>query len=284
MHVEDPVRTGHDLDGADRPLPLLEDPRRQTGGVRKRSSGTQYSMRMRSGIGSILSRRSPTAAARRSGPLVIPPGARLIPGWSWSPEKRLRRRAITRGCPVCDVSPTAWWSEGAGVQPDPGASRTHRVSVALRTVRNHLPTADDRACSIGSRQDVRSGHGSIEGLVDEAVGELVVLAGGRRCKSRAGSCARGARHRGRDPAARGSSRGTRRASASPGAPSRTRPRARRRPPRPRAPDLRRGPRTPRHCWSPRRSSARASPEPCRPRPRGRTHRPPDPGSRASLRP
>ena len=39
MHVEDPVRARHDLDGAERPLPLLEDPRRQTGGVRKRSSG-----------------------------------------------------------------------------------------------------------------------------------------------------------------------------------------------------------------------------------------------------
>ena len=39
VHVEDPVRARHDLDGADRLLPLLEDPRRQTGGVRKRSSG-----------------------------------------------------------------------------------------------------------------------------------------------------------------------------------------------------------------------------------------------------
>jgi len=39
VHVEDPVRARHDLDGADRPLPFLEDPRRQTGGVRKRSSG-----------------------------------------------------------------------------------------------------------------------------------------------------------------------------------------------------------------------------------------------------
>ena len=39
VHVEDPVRARHDLDGTDRLLPLLEDPRRQTGGVRKRSSG-----------------------------------------------------------------------------------------------------------------------------------------------------------------------------------------------------------------------------------------------------
>jgi len=34
VHVEDPVDAGDDLDGADRVLPLLEDPRRQTGGVR----------------------------------------------------------------------------------------------------------------------------------------------------------------------------------------------------------------------------------------------------------
>jgi len=34
VDVEDPVRASHDLDGADRLLPLLEDPRRQTGGVR----------------------------------------------------------------------------------------------------------------------------------------------------------------------------------------------------------------------------------------------------------
>jgi hypothetical protein len=39
VYVEDPVRPRHDLDGTDRLLPLLEDPRRQTGGVRKRSSG-----------------------------------------------------------------------------------------------------------------------------------------------------------------------------------------------------------------------------------------------------
>jgi hypothetical protein len=39
VHVEDPVRPGHDLDGADLVLPLLEQPRRQTGGVRERSSG-----------------------------------------------------------------------------------------------------------------------------------------------------------------------------------------------------------------------------------------------------
>ena len=39
MNVEDPVRPGHDLDDADLVLPLLEEPRRQTGGVRKRSSG-----------------------------------------------------------------------------------------------------------------------------------------------------------------------------------------------------------------------------------------------------
>ncbi len=39
VDVEDPVRAGHDLDGGDRVLPLLEDPRRQTGGVRERASG-----------------------------------------------------------------------------------------------------------------------------------------------------------------------------------------------------------------------------------------------------
>ena len=39
VHVEDPVIARDDLDGADRVLPLLEDPRRQTGGVRERSSG-----------------------------------------------------------------------------------------------------------------------------------------------------------------------------------------------------------------------------------------------------
>jgi hypothetical protein len=40
MHVEDPVRSRHDLDRADLiRFPLLEQLRRQTGGVRKRSSG-----------------------------------------------------------------------------------------------------------------------------------------------------------------------------------------------------------------------------------------------------
>jgi hypothetical protein len=34
VHVEDPVRPGHHLDGTDSLLPLLEDARRQTGGVR----------------------------------------------------------------------------------------------------------------------------------------------------------------------------------------------------------------------------------------------------------
>ena len=37
---------GHDLDDADLLFPLLEQPRRQTGGVRERPQGTQYSMRM----------------------------------------------------------------------------------------------------------------------------------------------------------------------------------------------------------------------------------------------
>ena len=39
MHVEDPVRTGHDLERGERSLPLLENARRQTGGVRERPSG-----------------------------------------------------------------------------------------------------------------------------------------------------------------------------------------------------------------------------------------------------
>ena len=39
VHVEDPVRSGHDLDDADLLFPLLEQPRRQTGGVRERPSG-----------------------------------------------------------------------------------------------------------------------------------------------------------------------------------------------------------------------------------------------------
>ena len=39
VNVEDPVRARHDLDGADGVLPFLEDPRRQTGGVRERPSG-----------------------------------------------------------------------------------------------------------------------------------------------------------------------------------------------------------------------------------------------------
>jgi hypothetical protein len=39
VDVEDPVRTRHDLHGADCVFPLLEDPRRQTGGVRERPSG-----------------------------------------------------------------------------------------------------------------------------------------------------------------------------------------------------------------------------------------------------
>ncbi len=39
MDVEDPVRACHDLDRAYGVLPLLEDPRRQTGGVRLCPSG-----------------------------------------------------------------------------------------------------------------------------------------------------------------------------------------------------------------------------------------------------
>ena len=39
MYVEDPVRPGHDLDDAELGFPLLEQPRRQTGGVRERPSG-----------------------------------------------------------------------------------------------------------------------------------------------------------------------------------------------------------------------------------------------------
>jgi CARDB len=39
VHVEDPVRPGHDFDDADRILALFEQPRRQTGGVGSRPSG-----------------------------------------------------------------------------------------------------------------------------------------------------------------------------------------------------------------------------------------------------
>ena len=39
MDVEDPAGAGHDLDGFELLLPLLENPRRQTGGVRERPSG-----------------------------------------------------------------------------------------------------------------------------------------------------------------------------------------------------------------------------------------------------
>jgi hypothetical protein len=39
VNVEDPTCSRHDLDRADGVLPLLEDARRQTGGVRPRSSG-----------------------------------------------------------------------------------------------------------------------------------------------------------------------------------------------------------------------------------------------------
>jgi len=39
VDIEDPAASGHDLDGAELFLPLLEDPRRQTGGVRERASG-----------------------------------------------------------------------------------------------------------------------------------------------------------------------------------------------------------------------------------------------------
>jgi hypothetical protein len=39
VNLEDPVRAGHDLDGFDLVLPLLENPRRQTGSVRARPSG-----------------------------------------------------------------------------------------------------------------------------------------------------------------------------------------------------------------------------------------------------
>ena len=38
-HVEDPARAGHDLHGSDHVLKFLEQPRRQTGGVRERPSG-----------------------------------------------------------------------------------------------------------------------------------------------------------------------------------------------------------------------------------------------------
>jgi hypothetical protein len=39
VDVEDAVRAGHDLDGADNVLPLIEDQRHQTGGVGSGSSG-----------------------------------------------------------------------------------------------------------------------------------------------------------------------------------------------------------------------------------------------------
>jgi hypothetical protein len=39
MDVEDAADAGHDLDRAESALPLLEDARRQTGGVRSRPSG-----------------------------------------------------------------------------------------------------------------------------------------------------------------------------------------------------------------------------------------------------
>jgi hypothetical protein len=39
VDVEDPAGAGHDLDGFELLLPLLENPRRQTGGVRERPSG-----------------------------------------------------------------------------------------------------------------------------------------------------------------------------------------------------------------------------------------------------
>ncbi len=39
MHVEDAADPGHDLDAADALLELLENLRRQTGGVRERASG-----------------------------------------------------------------------------------------------------------------------------------------------------------------------------------------------------------------------------------------------------
>ena len=39
MDVEDSTRARHDLDRFELALPLLENPRRQTGGVRKRPSG-----------------------------------------------------------------------------------------------------------------------------------------------------------------------------------------------------------------------------------------------------
>jgi hypothetical protein len=39
VHVEDPARARDNLHGADHVLELLEQPRRQTGGVRERPSG-----------------------------------------------------------------------------------------------------------------------------------------------------------------------------------------------------------------------------------------------------
>jgi hypothetical protein len=39
VDVEDPALAGHNLDGSDHVLHLLEQPRRQTGGVRERPSG-----------------------------------------------------------------------------------------------------------------------------------------------------------------------------------------------------------------------------------------------------
>jgi len=39
VDVEDPAGSGHDLDAVELLLPLLENPRRQTGGVRERPSG-----------------------------------------------------------------------------------------------------------------------------------------------------------------------------------------------------------------------------------------------------
>jgi hypothetical protein len=95
MHVEDPICARHDLDCADRVLPLLEDPRRQTGGVRERSSGDAVLdadvATFRHLMASLRRRaESPKSAARRNGP-QMKRNARLtlvgsVPWW-WSLER-----------------------------------------------------------------------------------------------------------------------------------------------------------------------------------------------------
>ena len=146
----------------------------------RRSSQLSYIREARRIIAARLRSPTRTAARPRRAASAISHGghsrldAKLIPGTDGSAVERSERDADTRGCHTATPRPPAG-SEGAGVEPDPVASRTLWVSTKRRTVRRRPPTTADVAAPEIATPDVRLGRSAVERLVDETVGEFVVL-------------------------------------------------------------------------------------------------------------